>query len=92
MHRTGERMVTRQFRPAAGGGAPALVRLDSVEFWDFNMQVKDKRKSEEEEGSGLTAIRVYSRVRARALESFSDVLSLARTPNHSWVRALYREY
>ena len=28
MHRTGERMVTRQFRPAAGGGAPALVRLD----------------------------------------------------------------
>ena len=48
MHRTGERMVTRQFRPAAGGGAPALVRLDSVEFWDFSMQV---RMSNDERGA-----------------------------------------
>jgi hypothetical protein len=38
MHHIGERMVTRQFRPTTGGGAPALVRLDSVEFWDFSMQ------------------------------------------------------
>jgi hypothetical protein len=40
MHHIGERMVTRQYRPTTGGGAPALVRLDSVEFWDFSMQVR----------------------------------------------------
>ncbi len=47
MHRIGQRMVTRQYRPAAdpGPAAPvtgspaALVRTDSVEFWNFNMQV-----------------------------------------------------
>ena len=39
MHHTGQRMVTRQFRPAAGGGA-VLVRTDSVEFWDFDMQAR----------------------------------------------------
>jgi hypothetical protein len=48
MHHIGERMVTRQFRPTTGGGAPALVRLDSVEFWDFSMQV---RMSNDERGA-----------------------------------------
>ncbi len=37
MHGIGQRMVTRQYR--RGGGGAVLVRTDSVEFWNFNMQV-----------------------------------------------------
>jgi hypothetical protein len=42
MHGIGQRMVTRQYRSASSAIASAaaeLVRTDSVEFYDFNLQV-----------------------------------------------------